>query len=341
MSNLMPASAHAAGARALLILTAKHVPEHRRTIATGERAGERSSIWVHWSAEAAPTALEQSRSTHTRRGRQLPCKAFKRREVVNYAELRTLQRKVFVGCGVRETGNETEARLGNARTDGIDKGELPDRRVDRPLMHYLLHLVQDRFPLGAIELNRLLPVERVDVGVGSIHEYAACDRLCLQPGSGVAESTRPCLDDIFKGLFGVGLEECDALNRSEPGPDADCPKTIQHGLGDIGVRGITIIVARVESFGITDFRKQLLRLVRIVDRRGRLPIEFEIVRNEGVATNQGIAEGERVVDVFAVDRKARRAAHALVMPGRFRIPLIGKVEAEWCLDDGRLEGQPR
>jgi len=85
----------------------------------------------------------------------------KTREVVKYTGLRTLQRKVFVGGGVRETGNETEARFGNARTDGIDKDELPDRRVDRPLVYYLLHLVQDRLRLGAIELNRLLLISRV------------------------------------------------------------------------------------------------------------------------------------------------------------------------------------
>ena len=111
--------------------------------------------------------------------------------MVKYAGLRTLQRKVFVGCGVRETGNATEAQLGNARTDGIDKGELPDRRVDRTFMYYLLHLVQDRFPLGAIKLNRLLPVERIDVGVASIDEYAACDHLCLEPGGGVAKAPGP------------------------------------------------------------------------------------------------------------------------------------------------------
>src|SRR5262245_12983915 len=138
-------------------------------------------------------------------------------------------------------------------------------------MHYLLHLVQDCLPLGAIEFNRLLPVERVDIRVCSIDEYAACDHLCLKPGRGVAESTRTCLDDIFESFFGVGLEERDALNRPELGPDADRAKTIQNSLADIGVRGIAIVVAGVESLGITRLGKQLPCLVRTIDRRRGLP----------------------------------------------------------------------
>src|SRR5262245_50514384 len=255
--------------------------------------------------------------------------------------LRAFQRKVFVGRGVREPGNETEARLGHARAHGVDEGELPDRCVDRPLVHYLLHLVQDCFAPGPIKLNRLLAVKCVDIGIGSIDEYAACNHLRLKAGRGVAEGARPGLDDVFEGLFGVGLEERDALNRPELGPDADRAETIYHRLADVGVRGIAIVVSGVEPFGMTSFAQQLLCLFTIVNRRGRLPEGFEIVANNRVSADKRMPKDERVVDAFAVNREARRTAHALIMPRRLRVPLLGKVEAERCLHDGGLEGQTR
>ena len=70
--------------------------------------------------------------------------------------LRALQRDVLVGSGVREPRDPAKPRLADARSDPVEKGQLPDRSKDRALVHQLLHLVQDRLPLLVVELNRLL-----------------------------------------------------------------------------------------------------------------------------------------------------------------------------------------
>src|SRR5271169_4334026 len=53
-----------------------------------------------------------------------------------------------------------------------------------------------------------------------------------------------------------------------------------------------------------------------------------------------MAEGQRLIDPVAVDRQAGGPPHPLVMPRRFRVPLIRKVDVEHTLDDRWLQGQP-
>src|SRR5204863_5731109 len=79
-----------------------------------------------------------------------------------------LDRDVLVGRGVRKQRDLAEPGLADPRAGAVDKGELPDRRVDDPLGHDLLDLVQDRFALRAIELDRLLLVQFVDIGIAAV-----------------------------------------------------------------------------------------------------------------------------------------------------------------------------
>src|ERR1700732_542667 len=44
-----------------------------------------------------------------------------------------LQRDVLIGCGVGKARDLAEPRLADARSDPVDEGELPDRRVDHSL----------------------------------------------------------------------------------------------------------------------------------------------------------------------------------------------------------------
>ena len=53
-----------------------------------------------------------------------------------------------------------------------------------------------------------------------------------------------------------------------------------------------------------------------------------------------VAERQRLVDGLAVDGQARRQPHALVVPWRLRVPLVGEVDPERRRDDGGLEGEP-
>src|SRR5690349_8307470 len=76
-------------------------------------------------------------------------------------------RDVLERSGVGEALDEAECRLPDPRSDGVDKPELPDRRVDRFLVDHLLHLGEDRAALGVIHLVGLLGVERVDVRIAA------------------------------------------------------------------------------------------------------------------------------------------------------------------------------
>ena len=89
---------------------------------------------------------------------------------------------------------------------------------------------------------------------------------------------------------------------------------------------------------MTGIGEQLFRPVGVVYRgvRGRLPEGFVTVRHDRVAGDLGIAERQRVIGAFAVDRPARSAPHPFVMPRRFRVPLVREIETEDALHDRRL-----
>jgi hypothetical protein len=54
------------------------------------------------------------------------------------------------------------------RASAVDEGELPDRCIDRPFVNDLLHLVQDRLAFLAIEFDRLLLIQLVEIGVAAV-----------------------------------------------------------------------------------------------------------------------------------------------------------------------------
>src|SRR5580692_5007047 len=114
--------------------------------------------------------------------------------------LRPFQRDVLVGRGVGEAGYQPKPRLSDARANAVDEGELPDRRVDRPFVDDLLHLVQDRLAFLVIELDRLLLVQLVEVGVAAVDENSALDDMRFEPGRGIAERAGAGLDDVFERL---------------------------------------------------------------------------------------------------------------------------------------------
>src|SRR6476646_8607820 len=113
----------------------------------------------------------------------------------HHTRLRALDRDVLVGRRVREQRNPTEARLADARPDAVDEGKLPDRSIDRPLDHQLLDLEENGLAPRAIQLARLLLVERVDVRVATVGEDAALHEVGLDARRGIAEGPRARLDD--------------------------------------------------------------------------------------------------------------------------------------------------
>src|SRR4051812_34249116 len=93
--------------------------------------------------------------------------------------LRALDRDVLVGRGVGKQRDPIEAGLADPRADAVEEGELPDRRIDRPLDHQLLDLEENGLAPPAIQLGRLLLVERIDIRVAAVGEDAALHEVGL------------------------------------------------------------------------------------------------------------------------------------------------------------------
>src|SRR4051812_34121958 len=70
--------------------------------------------------------------------------------------------------GIGEPGDPGKDTLAEPRPDPAEKGQLPDRGVDRLFVHEKLHFVQDRFALLRIEFAGLLRIKRVDIGIAAI-----------------------------------------------------------------------------------------------------------------------------------------------------------------------------
>src|SRR5437868_1894145 len=149
--------------------------------------------------------------------------------------LGALDGDVLVGRGVGEAGDQPEPRLSDPRPDAVDKSQLPDRRVNRPLVNDLLHSVEDRLALLPVEFDRLLLVHFVKVGIVTVDEHAALDDVRFEAGRGVAERAGAGLDDVFERLLGISFDEGRPLDRPQLRPYPDRLKIVQNRLADVRV----------------------------------------------------------------------------------------------------------
>src|SRR5687767_12211564 len=132
-------------------------------------------------------------------------------------QLLARQRDILVRRRVGMAWDQAESRLPDTGTGAVDEGQLPKVRVDRALVHELLGLVQDRLPLLAVELGRLLLEQLVDVGIVAVDVGATLDDEGLQTRGGVAEGAAGTLNDVLVGLLRVALEERRPLERPQLG----------------------------------------------------------------------------------------------------------------------------
>src|SRR5262249_42127916 len=121
------------------------------------------------------------------------------------------------------------------------------------------------------------------------------------------------LDDMLQTLLGVALEKRSTLERTQLGADAHFLKVIEHGLAEVGVGAIAIVLARVEALGVAGFRQERARLGGIVGWARRRPIKLETIRDDA-ACQPGVAERDRLVDGCAVNGEVRRLANAFIVP---------------------------
>src|SRR5262249_13568181 len=111
------------------------------------------------------------------------------------------QREILVGCGIRVAGNQAEPGFPNPRTGAVEKGQLPQVRVDRPIVHDLLDLMERRFAPRVVELRRLLREQRVDVRIAAVGIGAVLRDECLEAGRGVAEGAARALEQVLANLL--------------------------------------------------------------------------------------------------------------------------------------------
>src|SRR5260370_29420882 len=147
-----------------------------------------------------------------------------------------LQRDVLEGARVREILNQAEPRFTGPRPRAVDEAELPDRRIDGPFGEDLLQLVQDLDALLAVQLDRLLLVERVDVGIIAVDVGAAFDDVSFDAGCSVAEGAAAAQDEVLELLVGICLDKGRSLERPQLDADPGRLKIVERRFGAIGVR---------------------------------------------------------------------------------------------------------
>jgi len=123
-----------------------------------------------------------------------------------------------------------------------------------------------------IELDSLLLIELVEIGVVAVNKNAALGDVSLEAGCGVAKGTGTRLNDVPERLFGISLDEGRPLDRPKLRPDADRLEIVENRLSDVGVGRVAKVVAGVEAFGVPRLGEQLLGLFGVVDRSRRLPV---------------------------------------------------------------------
>src|SRR5213594_781175 len=204
-----------------------------------------------------------------------------------------LEPQVLVRRGVGVVGDERQARLLHAWPVAIDEGELPDRRDHRLLVHELLNPVEGRLALLPVHLARLLAEEPVDVPVAPVDVGAAGGDERLDSRGRVAEGAAAALDEALELLFRPPPEEGHALDRPQLHPDTGRVEVVDHGLANVGDRGIAKVVPGVEAVGVPGLGQELLGLGAIVAVAGRLPVELEAAGNDA-PVNLGKSEGVRL-----------------------------------------------
>src|SRR3989475_8900056 len=156
----------------------------------------------------------------------------------------------------------------------------------------------------------------------TLFPYTTLFRSPLQPRGRVARRARdPEQDPVQRLLPPRGLEGR-ALHRLDPRPDPDGLEIAGQRLAhrEVGREGVE--VARVEAVRIAGLGEELLRPLRVVARWIEGQRELEAPRDD-TAGRLREAEGLGRVHRLAVDRQARGQPHAWLVPGRFRIPLVG------------------
>src|SRR5215470_10343117 len=247
------------------------------------------------------------------------------RMVVNYLRL---EPHVLHWRGVRKRRDELEAAFLHAGPNAADEAVLPNRREDNALNEDLLDLVQQLFALPAIELARLTLEEIVHFGQCPVRKHAALRRQAFDSGGRVASRTLRAQHNSLQLLFAPGREPRGPFHCPEPDPDADRAEVASYRFGEREVRRIRRDVSAVEAIRVASLGQELLGTLWIVRMRIDRQCEFHVTRHDAPGEARE-SECLRLVDRLAVDGEACGQPDPLIVPRRFRIPLIDEVEKKY------------
>src|SRR5262249_42243763 len=137
---------------------------------------------------------------------------------------------VLIGSRVGVAPDQSEPRLADPRPGAVQECELPEGRIDRPVVNDLLDLVQSCLALLCVDLGALLLERCVEVGVAAVDVGATFRDVGLDAACRVAEGAARALDDILEALLGVTLEERGPLQRPQLGADANGLQVVERCL---------------------------------------------------------------------------------------------------------------
>src|SRR3989442_6334215 len=186
-----------------------------------------------------------------------------------------LEPDLLVRVRKRVAGDEAERRLLEARPVAAQEGGLEERCEHGALVHELLDAVQHRLALLRIELDRLLAEQPVDVRIAAVGPDASGDDEGFDARGGVAGRRAARPHELLEALLLIALVEGRALERAQPGANADRHESVDHDLRRPRVHGVRGQLTRVEAAGIAGLGQELARPCRIGCIGRRLPEELE------------------------------------------------------------------
>ena len=94
-----------------------------------------------------------------------------------------LKRYILIGRSESKSRYQPETGLGHARTDGVHRCHLPDRREHCPIMNVTLYLGKDRRAPVPIHFSRLASIKLVEVRIAPVSIGATLDDERLKTSS--------------------------------------------------------------------------------------------------------------------------------------------------------------
>src|SRR6185295_2412143 len=111
--------------------------------------------------------------------------------------------------------------------------------------------MERRLARGPVALARLSLEQGVEVGVAAVNVGAALHHKGFEPRGGVTEGATRALNEVLEVLLPVAFKKGGAFQRAQLGANADGLQIVEHGLGEVGVGNVAIVLAGIKTVCMT------------------------------------------------------------------------------------------